>query len=1138
MDKYKINKTIMGVHRTEELKKGEEIRIDRDAYVANGAESLQERHRDATAKIKRGLHIKELQQKVRNDAYSTKVKNILTPEERKKEIKKKGSILYLKANNRKLCAEAKAEYNKKYEAAISKFKKTELYSQYISTNILADDEIEVDYLSDERASFEQIFHCCSINKAEFDKSIFEKYISGDDKRYEALDVMVENFINMKFDFDFTNDDSFSRETLQLEHVRATAEAIITILRDNPSYWADLSDEIKAVIMEKNNQATALVNYGDARSRLITDKYYSTHLNSELSVEDPMAKSGLVSIRIIESEAAYNELMEIDSNMTQTEINHSANTKTEMDMEYVHKRSVLGNVKGLKHVTQKSNSNFLDIFGSPLKCISNFMRNARRKFGKEDYEEGKTLYKRFPEELKNIGADDYKLKKHETLDSAPEIELGKYFADPLKIELNNKIKSERVTELLGDEETMYSSSVKTARENFKVFIQAASMYSDIRGIVNADTTLIEMSTLDKMADCIKNLEVLYHESNSAAIKGMLDFSKECNDPLIMRGKGKLSEKINENDLQFYANNLSAIVMDTDIENNMEESNIQDIPLFTHLPNINDIKQSTIGDCYLVAAMTTLVAADPEAVLSMFHDYGDGNVLVRLYKPFNENDEVLDTEEKIKTTKTLYYKPVYYKLRKHYETGDGIASDCTWPQLIEKAYAAGGFNMKGAASVDENGLLHEVEKELTCGAAERALSYLCGRHITGESNFKTSKNERVISYAQKELNVFNKNVKEDSSLWLRLGAGIPSYIYDEMHDGIKKEEYYCQDAEYFRNRMLISCETLALEIGTALMQVKKNCIKNKIDYRAAITTFARVTGIKLADNWDTQTNCRYINASDINTIHESIYNIDEVNQPWHSLIDGDYLKQKCINKFNENIEAVLTNKPVVYDEQGLDIWCAFERDIIEKTVTEVERLSREEPKNFAENAVENIIKAFDVAEAIKINNGAEVATTEGFHRGLDKIWNENANADEMANTTFQVVHNNEFDLKNVDKKKMFLRNIMEAIDRSGSVEISINHFIAAIDYKKMGDDWFILIKDPFNVYNHTYLRNDDNTISNSEDGFFSVLSLSGNEIKRHLDKNGDAERSIYGGFRGLSWWNLNDLYNETKYLARIHAVDINK
>lgn len=121
------------------------------------------------------------------------------------------------------------------------------------------------------------------------------------------------------------------------------------------------------------------------------------------------------------------------------------------------------------------------------------------------------------------------------------------------------------------------------------------------------------------------------------------------------------------------------------------------LFPHEPSINDIEQRGLGDCYLQAAVSSLVMSRPGKLKEGMRDNGDGTVTVRFFK----HREVLAANGTIdeEATRQTEMIPVYVTVTKEVPTrffgGDAYTGECLWMQILEKAYAASGLH-GGSAS----------------------------------------------------------------------------------------------------------------------------------------------------------------------------------------------------------------------------------------------------------------------------------------------------------------------------------------------------------------------------------------------------------------------------------------------------------
>lgn len=131
-----------------------------------------------------------------------------------------------------------------------------------------------------------------------------------------------------------------------------------------------------------------------------------------------------------------------------------------------------------------------------------------------------------------------------------------------------------------------------------------------------------------------------------------------------------------------------------------------PLFSHEPTVNDLKQRTVSNCYMVASVAGLVALEPSLLKECIRDNGDGTVTVRLFeqmevpaekteqKPQEEEDHD-DFGEDFEVEEIVRYelKPVYVRVSKEIPRiagADALSAGALWMQMIEKACAYRGRN----------------------------------------------------------------------------------------------------------------------------------------------------------------------------------------------------------------------------------------------------------------------------------------------------------------------------------------------------------------------------------------------------------------------------------------------------------------
>jgi len=99
------------------------------------------------------------------------------------------------------------------------------------------------------------------------------------------------------------------------------------------------------------------------------------------------------------------------------------------------------------------------------------------------------------------------------------------------------------------------------------------------------------------------------------------------------------------------------------------------LFPHVPSPNDVKQGVgVFDCYVLAALSRIAATDPQKIMDMMKDNGDGTVSVQFYaKDYEKNNP----------------QPVIVTVNKTVNQdafgNNSYASGSLWVQMFEKAYA---------------------------------------------------------------------------------------------------------------------------------------------------------------------------------------------------------------------------------------------------------------------------------------------------------------------------------------------------------------------------------------------------------------------------------------------------------------------
>ncbi|WP_404786970.1 C2 family cysteine protease [Altericista sp. CCNU0014] len=141
-----------------------------------------------------------------------------------------------------------------------------------------------------------------------------------------------------------------------------------------------------------------------------------------------------------------------------------------------------------------------------------------------------------------------------------------------------------------------------------------------------------------------------------------------------------------------------------------------PLFPTEPSINHVRQGHIGNCYLLAAVISILEKGSSYIVSMMQDNEDttnidpGSVTVRFYRKKSEKSAVSNN-----------YLPEYIRIKKSVpktsKGKDAYSQEYFWVQMLEKAYAA--FTGAGDSSSYEKTVGGNAALAMTSAAFEALL-----------------------------------------------------------------------------------------------------------------------------------------------------------------------------------------------------------------------------------------------------------------------------------------------------------------------------------------------------------------------------------------------------------------------------------
>ncbi len=888
-----------------------------------------------------------------------------------------------------------------------------------------------------------------------------------DTAVQALETCKIRFLEMPMDnIDLRSDESFAKESARLEEISQKTLAIKRLLGSNPDFLDGLSQPEKEMLSAKIEKCDKLIPYYRAKKAVIKNPYYSSHYNSELT-----------SFKSSNQTPEQREVGDLIRNLGLAEYVFKNEDTLEEKARYLADRHFEeGNeawdqriyvFRGVNYTHLQEGGKIGSFNANLMRLVSWIMRKKRSAdHGASRYDESVEKMKKLPEKALSIAEGKPVTWRR---GNAPNILLSKYFQDPHKMRLRS---------LLGDApQDDQDAEYKKAQE-------ALTHYVDIAGIVNRDTTEMEMAFLDTFLKTQKAWLEKHGDDASPETAAKKAFLQEAAQKITTLGGGSLGEDMDAEEFRYLAERSEVITEDTKILPNMEESNIRDIPLFLHTPNINDIKQSTIGDCWLMSAITTLVATAPDFITHMMKDLGDGTVLVRLYTSEPASITAMINGQPTRIPQDIY-KPRYFRIRKDYEEGNGNADDCVWVQLIEKAFAAAGFAANRRMTM-EGGTMHNMAGELTEGDADKAMMHMLGREIYSHSPQTYENSSNVI---------YSDVVKDDQKAVMReLLSGLPKHLQDM----ITAKMQGCGDRICYTVFMETLEESFAEDQQLFAPQLDEisGLLEHKVNQAGKDAIMTRLNTIT-----STEADLEKYKAR----LKKNFGDLSEGRSVLHNGTELTKFSDEMLRKLLGEIIVKLNS-----DDSSGDLLVGEINQMTEEIFRQagIDESSPKELRDTLDGA------DFDLYGVRSINNPV----------GLRKYQDEKKLASDRAKEYahhFLYENNGKYDQYQID----FLATCKEATDAGGAVSLGTpGHFMNVVDTAYKDGTWYLLVRDPFNTYNREYgeAKTPGGEEPVSSEGFGSVLLLHKEHVKRNLSD--DEETSVLGGFRGLSWWKLEDVYQK--------------
>ncbi len=710
-----------------------------------------------------------------------------------------------------------------------------------------------------------------------------------------------------------------------------------------------------------------------------------------------------------------------------------------------KRSTVGFLRGLFDGAASRFTRFLGwAFG----------RSKSTRHGKILYQESRQKLQQLPQEMKTFGNEGAAHTiTHGDGSFAPPVELDKYFKDPMKMRLAQDYEAIRQS---FNPNAQYPQCIRNAAE-------ALSSYCSVRGIVNGDTFEMEHAFLDQFRSAVD--EIVGDPQVIDAQPELCHLIMKANNDLLARINGNLRDKMTQAEFETAKEARSIYVTDP-YAPEVKESNMRYLPLFPHEPNLNDVKQGSLGDCYLVAAVQTLVLENPEAIRDMFHDLGDGNVLVRLYAAYDTVQEQDGSESyrRVDAAGSMMeakMRPVYVKVRKQYAAGDSQSTDCMWMQLLENAYASCGFN-QGIAEVKEDGKLVDLNRELTDGGSNEALMHMTGKPY-----------EKVVASLMATDTVEQSEVDSSSALLLAQ----QNVLLKGVHSALQGDIYAC----------LKAARKKAEKAGNP-----------DADWEEKVIEEAVRKGIQRAGN--AQKMQEFL--ADMDALESAGRLTKEEKEELVEFITSRYEQSEeriasIVKRIKKNLakpEKPTNSAPMVYSPLAV-IRSAIHNLLQEKP--EGQQNKEGEAANSVYGKVKGIILKRNKAHGFKRLTPEEERAMK-FSAQNCLTLNPNG-----------IYNQRELGMLRLLRTQLAKKKPLAICDGA--------HCLTALDTKLHNGKWFVLIRDPFNVYRTEYT---------TENGELKKQSYGlGTAIRKHFELR-NLSPDLKEGFLGVCWYELKDAMNLMK------------
>ncbi len=313
------------VKRTELLKKQTQQEENKAAVNLNEAplETTQQQTAQTGLQTTRVLNSFKLQipeETIQKHTFRVKSTSIKCASKRKKAIRTRGTALYNKKENAEQ-VEAAAEA---WEAEMKRRRLAATAGQ--DDAILAGEGVNgaACFLTEDQEMNQELLHS----------------LDGQEESLHRLGrACFKQIMDLDFNLDLRNDATFAKESGKMEDITRKVDAWIQLTDKHKGIIDGLADDEKRLLREKMEKGKGIAHYYRAQRKVITNSYYRTHYNSEIShsfnVKDSLEQKNLAMLLWFAEKLRSTAVMGA-SQQTRMWINNYHQEYTKADLLYLAK----------------------------------------------------------------------------------------------------------------------------------------------------------------------------------------------------------------------------------------------------------------------------------------------------------------------------------------------------------------------------------------------------------------------------------------------------------------------------------------------------------------------------------------------------------------------------------------------------------------------------------------------------------------------------------------------------------------------------------------------------------------------------------------------------------------------------------